>query len=918
MLALAAVLAVLVPAAAVVSLDVVREAPDAGSGTLRGPDGPAFEPVRDQLAVAAQRRTRALAKDRRHADAVRRAAEVPTTVVDPVVDEVALDPSAATSRQRRPSTDPVTQVVSAPEPVTGFGTVGVTWAPGTDLAEEALTVEVRTRTDGTWSGWQAMEYHDDHGADPGSAEAARERPGTDEALIGHVDDVQVKVAAAGVPLPDDLSLAVIDPGKAPDTATEAPALHEPAGASSGSSAGGSDGSDGSGGSGGSGGEALQLSAASTQAAQPTVYSRAQWGADERIREQGNPLYGVIKGGFVHHTVNANDYTADEVPAIIRSVYAYHVKSRGWRDIGYNFLVDRFGRIWEGRYGGIDRPVIGAHTSGYNDESFAMAAIGNFETAQPTAEMLTSYAQLFAWKLAISGVSAAATGVAISGSTFASSIMGHRDAGQTACPGINLYNQLPAIRSMAVQAQAGMTFGPDWTGRSLASDLAGSTYPDLVVRRTVDNRGVIIATDGMTRFAATKVSSGWKSARRVLVTPDITGDGRSDLLLVSSNGTPRVRSGNGAGTFKKIKAVSRAISGSSLLTAVGDLDRDKRNDLVGRTSSGRLTIFSGQGKRGFTARTLAGSWAGFTLIAGAGDVTGDRRDDVVARDKRGKLWLFKATKSGLAKRTKVAGSWGRYDAILGGGDYDGDGRADLVGRRGKTGEVFLHPGLGKGAFGAPVGPIAKIKGDELSAASVGSDTRVDLVVRSGNKLVRYDNAGTHETSAPIETNLDLTGATAVLNAGDFDRDGLGDVIVRDAAGTLTLRSGLGGGSFAAPVTIGTGFGAVTDLGVSADRTGDANPDLVGSIAGVATVWTGQARGAVSSGRADPSYVKVPAGSDLTAYDWVVPISDGDGDGVPDVLARRPGSGQLVLLPGTGNGLGAPRLVAGGLQPYDLAG
>ena len=69
---------------------------------------------------------------------------------------------------------------------------------------------------------------------------------------------------------------------------------------------------------------------------------------------------------MHHTVNANDYTADEVPGIMRSIYAYHVKSRGWRDIGYNFLVDRFGRIWEGRYGGIDKPVVGAHTCGYND------------------------------------------------------------------------------------------------------------------------------------------------------------------------------------------------------------------------------------------------------------------------------------------------------------------------------------------------------------------------------------------------------------------------------------------------------------------------------------------------------------------------------------------------------------------------
>ena len=114
-----------------------------------------------------------------------------------------------------------------------------------------------------------------------------------------------------------------------------------------------------------------------------IYSRAQWGADESMRD-GSPSYFEVHGGFVHHTVNANDYKRKDVPAIIRSIYAYHTQSRGWSDIGYNFLVDRFGRIWEGRYGGVDRPVVGAHTLNYNSYSFAMSAIGNFELVQPSA------------------------------------------------------------------------------------------------------------------------------------------------------------------------------------------------------------------------------------------------------------------------------------------------------------------------------------------------------------------------------------------------------------------------------------------------------------------------------------------------------------------------------------------------------
>src|SRR3712207_7699803 len=78
---------------------------------------------------------------------------------------------------------------------------------------------------------------------------------------------------------------------------------------------------------------------------------------------------------------------DEVPSILRGIYAYHTKSRGWSDIGYNFLVDRFGQIWEGRYGGVNRAVVGAHTLGYNERSFAMSAIGNFETAHPSPAMI---------------------------------------------------------------------------------------------------------------------------------------------------------------------------------------------------------------------------------------------------------------------------------------------------------------------------------------------------------------------------------------------------------------------------------------------------------------------------------------------------------------------------------------------------
>ena len=306
---------------------------------------------------------------------------------------------------------------------------------------------MRIRTGDTWSDWESLEYHDEHGPDAGSAEAANARPGTEPMFVGEVDDVQVQASTDGATLPDDLSLALVDPGSAKASETEAPADKPSADDATASyeqatpsrtSMMQSD------------GISLRAAYAKQAVAQPTIFSRAQWGADESIRNKSSLRYGTISAGFVHHTVNANDYTEAQVPAIIRSIYAYHVKSRGWSDIGYNFLVDRFGRIWEGRFGGIDKPVVGAHTLNYNEYSFAMSAIGNFDVVQPPDVMLRAYGQLFAWKLSLHGVNPASTSQKVGRSTF-QAINGHRDAGSTACPGKYLYAKLPVIRQYATQA-----------------------------------------------------------------------------------------------------------------------------------------------------------------------------------------------------------------------------------------------------------------------------------------------------------------------------------------------------------------------------------------------------------------------------------------------------------------------------------
>ncbi|HET6174844.1 MAG TPA: N-acetylmuramoyl-L-alanine amidase [Gaiellales bacterium] len=193
--------------------------------------------------------------------------------------------------------------------------------------------------------------------------------------------------------------------------------------------------------------------------QPSIISRAGWGADEAIRRAAPRYADAVHMVFVHHTDTPNGYAPGDVPAIIRSIYTYHVRSNGWNDIGYNFLVDAYGRVYEGRAGGVDRPVIGAHTEGFNAGSVGIAVIGNGSLAPLTTEVRDALVNLIAWRLDVAHVDPLGHATMISGGTsrFAAGrsvslrvVSGHRDANSTDCPGSLIY---PALDGIAAAAQA---------------------------------------------------------------------------------------------------------------------------------------------------------------------------------------------------------------------------------------------------------------------------------------------------------------------------------------------------------------------------------------------------------------------------------------------------------------------------------
>ena len=198
-------------------------------------------------------------------------------------------------------------------------------------------------------------------------------------------------------------------------------------------------------------------ARTAQAAPPGFVSRAAWGASQ-CPPRRQPLYGTVKAVVVHHTVSLNDYTPQEAPAIVLAICRYHRNSNGWNDIGYNALVDKYGVLYEGRAGGLDRAVVGAQAQGFNSETAGIASIADHTSVEATPATLNAMASYISWKLGVhlqplSG-EVALTSAGGSESRYgagarvtANRVLGHRDVGRTACPGNLLYAQLDALRSM---------------------------------------------------------------------------------------------------------------------------------------------------------------------------------------------------------------------------------------------------------------------------------------------------------------------------------------------------------------------------------------------------------------------------------------------------------------------------------------
>ncbi len=372
--------------------------------------------------------------------------------------------------------------------VSGRATVSAGWS--SVVAERANLVGVRWQGDpsarfsiesrdghGRWQAISEVGYEQDHHPDPETLEASRALtdPASEPVWVGDARAVRVRLQRGTA---SDVTVERVMSPRAPVAANAAGAA---------------------------------------TVAMPGIISRPEWGADENLRLSNCPeapdTSTNVKIAAVHHTGGNNNYGPGDTPSIVRGLYAYATQTLHYCDTHYNFFVDRYGQIFEGRFGSVWGPVRAAHTTGFNTGSVGVALIGNFQDVGVPPVAVQALESLLAWKLNWHGVdptrsvnytTISGTDRWPAGSTHTLPfIVGHRDPGQTDCPGDNLYALLPAIRSNV--AARILNGGAD----VVAPHAVVSTSPKVAA---MSSFGVVYPAGGAPELRATAVWPGWSIAR----------------------------------------------------------------------------------------------------------------------------------------------------------------------------------------------------------------------------------------------------------------------------------------------------------------------------------------------------------------------------------------------------------------------
>lgn len=706
-----------------------------------------------------------------------------------------------------------------------FNAVSVTWKDTKDELDGTAQFRARNAASGAWSAWTTLP-EETNDADGAEREGTDIRGGTTSVSTGAASNgVEVRVVDAdgkASGLPSGMDVKLIDPG----TGTRKGAT-EPAAFTS---------------------DETPPEARPSTVVKPTIIPQSVWGPG--LPHDGTPTYDTeIKAAVVHHTGVDSD---NQIPCAqsaqrLREIQQDHV-GKGYYDLGYNFVVDRCGQIFEGRTGGMDLPVHGAHDYGFNTDTVGISYIGNFEKMKPTKAALDSIARVVAWKFGQYGIKATDKVTLTSngdlgtdgnkvplGSTITlPRVFGHKDTNTTLCPGANLYPKLSRIATLA--ATPGVS-------HALASqNVVGDATDDIVAGLPKGSSGGQIAlvpgsVDGPTTTGKKLISQSTGDVPGAgesgdefgasTATGDINGDGHTDIVVGQPGEDDATHSDRGAYTILNgpdfTTGTGVNIDGSYELTnarfgsavAVGDFNADGKADVFAASTGTGGTWSARYGDGWDTDSTITTTEDNLSYAdAASGDFNQDGYADVALnyRDGAGlgKVVWYKGGSGGLRKAATLTVKGGRS---IGAGDINGDGIDDIAIGQPYTAESGAAAG----------GQVTFVKGSLPTSTTAGGLTA------TGAKTVHQDTSG---VPGAAESG-DAMGASIAV--GDYNLDGYADVLTgapnedvtrtsnRSNAGNSILLKGTSTG------ITGTGALSVTQDTAGVPGSTETNDNLGSAVA-----------------------------------------------------------------------------------------